>query len=466
MTRSARPGAMPRRRSTRALLASACVAALGITALPAAAAPSTLQEAAGMNDGRYFGTAVPAHLLNDSANMTIVNREFNMVTAENEMKIDALQPNQGQYSFGTADRIVNWARTNGKGVRGHTLAWHSQQPQWMRNMSGQQLRRAMLDHVTTVATHYRGQIHSWDVVNEAFADGSSGARRDSNLQRTGNDWIEAAFRAARAADPNAILCYNDYNIDDWNHAKTRAVYDMVRDFKARGVPIDCVGLQAHFNSGNPVPNNYHTTIENFAALGVDVQITELDIEGSGQSQAEQYKGVTQACLAVARCTGISVWGVRDNDSWRASGTPLLFDRNGNKKQAYHGVMEALTEGLGNGGGAPAPGPTTPPPGNGGGGNTAACTATYSEAEKWNDRFNGRVTIRANRDISTWTSTVTVGDRQEIIATWNGTPSWDRSGKVMTMRPNGNGNLRAGQEVSFGFTVRHGGDWTWPRVTCS
>ncbi|NEB06481.1 endo-1,4-beta-xylanase, partial [Streptomyces sp. SID13726] len=213
------------------------------------------------------------------------------------------------------------------------LAWHSQQPGWMQNMSGSALRQAMLNHVTQVATHYRGKIYAWDVVNEAFADGGSGARRDSNLQRTGNDWIEAAFRAARAADPGAKLCYNDYNTDNWSHAKTQAVYTMVRDFKERGVPIDCVGFQAHFNSGNPVPSNYHTTLQNFADLGVDVQITELDIEGSGSSQAEQYRGVVQACMAVSRCTGITVWGVRDTDSWRATGTPLLFDGNGNKKAA-------------------------------------------------------------------------------------------------------------------------------------
>ena len=115
------------------------------------------------------------------------------------------------------------------------------------------------------------------MVNEAFADGSSGARRDSNLQRTGNDWIEAAFRAARAADPGAKLCYNDYNTDNWTAAKTQAVYRMVQDFKNRGVPIDCVGLQSHFTGGSSYPSNYRTTLSSFAALGVDVQITELDI---------------------------------------------------------------------------------------------------------------------------------------------------------------------------------------------
>jgi len=463
----------PRLRSTRGRLVTAAgglsAAVLAVSlAVPANAAGSTLQAAAA-ESGRYFGTAIAASRLNDSTYTTIANREFNMITAENEMKMDALEPSQNQFNWSSGDRIVNWARQNGKQVRGHALAWHMQQPGWMQNMSGPALRNAMLNHVTQVATYYRGKIHSWDVVNEAFADGNSGGRRDSNLERTGSDWIEAAFRAARAADPNAKLCYNDYNTDNWSHAKTQGVYNMVRDFKARGVPIDCVGFQAHFNSGNPVPSNYHTTLQNFADLGVDVQITELDIEGSGSSQAQQYQGVIQACLAVARCTGITVWGVRDTDSWRASGTPLLFDGSGNKKAAYTSVLNQL-----NAGGTPAPNPTTPPPTDNpttpppttpppGG---ASCTATYSEGEKWNDRFNGTVTIRANTNISNWQSTVTVRSPQRITATWNGSPTWDGSGNVMTMRPSGNGSLAAGQTTSFGFTVSHGGNWTWPTVSCS
>ncbi|MEU2201599.1 endo-1,4-beta-xylanase [Isoptericola sp. NPDC019482] len=442
----------------------ATVAGLGIlaaTALSAQAAGSTLHEAAA-DQGRYFGTALAQGKLNDSQYTTIADREFGMITAENEMKMDATEPQQGVFNYSAGDRIADWATSHGKRVRGHALAWHSQQPGWMQNMSGSQLRQAMLNHVTQVATHYRGKIYAWDVVNEAFADGSSGARRDSNLQRTGNDWIEAAFRAARGADPNAKLCYNDYNTDNWSHAKTQAVYRMVADFRSRGVPIDCVGFQAHFNSGNPVPNNYHETLQNFADLGVDVQITELDIEGSGSSQAEQYRGVTQACLAVSRCTGITVWGVRDTDSWRASGTPLLFDGNGQKKAAYTAVLNVLNDGQGvPGDGDPDPGETTPPPTGGNG-----CTATYSEGQKWGDRFNGTVTIKADRNISSWTSTVTVSSAQRISATWNGAPTWDSSGKVMTMRPAANGTLSAGQTTSFGFTVMHGGDWTWPTVSCS
>ncbi|TDC75145.1 non-reducing end alpha-L-arabinofuranosidase family hydrolase, partial [Streptomyces hainanensis] len=266
----------------------------------------------------------------------ILNREFNSVTAENEMKWDATEPNRGQFNFTNGDRILNHARQQGMSVRGHALLWHSQQPGWAQGLSGSTLRSAMINHVTQVATHYRGQIHSWDVVNEAFADGTSGARRDSNLQRTGNDWIEAAFRAARAADPNARLCYNDYNTDGVN-AKSTAIYNMVRDFKARGVPIDCVGFQSHLT--NSVPGDYQANLQRFADLGVDVQITELDIAGS--NQANVYSTVTRACMAVARCTGITVWGIRDSDSWRTGQNPLLFDNSGNKKPAYTSVLNAL-----------------------------------------------------------------------------------------------------------------------------
>ncbi|MFD1146502.1 endo-1,4-beta-xylanase [Saccharothrix hoggarensis] len=301
----------------------------------------TTLGASAAEKGRYFGTAVAGGKLGDSAYTTILNREFNSVTAENEMKMDATEPNQGQFTFAGGDRIVNHALSRGMKVRGHTLAWHSQQPAWMQRMEGSALRQAMVNHVNRVASHYRGKIHSWDVVNEAFADGTSGGRRDSNLQRTGNDWIEVAFRTARAADPGAKLCYNDYNTDGIN-AKSTGIYTMVRDFKARGVPIDCVGFQAHLT--NSAPSDFQANLQRFADLGVDVQITELDISGSNQANA--YATVTRACLAVARCTGITVWGIRDSDSWRTGQNPLLFDAAGNKKPAYTAVLNALNEGSG------------------------------------------------------------------------------------------------------------------------
>jgi endo-1,4-beta-xylanase len=205
-------------------------------------------------------------------------------------------------------------------------------------------------------THYKGKIYAWDVVNEAFADGGSGRHRSSVFQDVlGNGFIEEAFRTARAADPSAKLCYNDYNIENWTDAKTQGVYSMVKDFKSRGVPIDCVGFQSHFGAGGP-PASFRTTLSNFAALGVDVQITELDI---AQAPPTAYANTVQACMNVARCTGITVWGIRDSDSWRTGENPLLFDAGGNKKPAYDAVLTALgSSGSTPGGGTPGGGITS------------------------------------------------------------------------------------------------------------
>jgi endo-1,4-beta-xylanase len=306
-----------------------------------AATASTLGGAAAQS-GRYFGTAIAAGKLGDSAYTAIANREFNMVTAENEMKMDATEPQQNSFNFTNGDRIYDWAVQNGKQVRGHTLAWHSQQPGWMQGLSGTALRNALVNHINGVVAHYKGKLAYWDVVNEAFNE--DGSRRPSNLQATGNDWIDVAFKTARAADPTVKLCYNDYNIENWSYAKTQGVYRMVQDFKARGVPIDCVGLQAHFGAGN-VPSSLQTTISNFAALGVDVALTELDIGGAS---ATDYTNTVKACLAVPRCVGITVWGVRDSDSWRSGDRPLLFDGSGNKKAAYQAVLDALNAAGGDG----------------------------------------------------------------------------------------------------------------------
>ncbi|MFE3598962.1 endo-1,4-beta-xylanase [Streptomyces sp. NPDC059142] len=430
------------------MLAATLVVAV-LASAPSASAATTLGASAA-EKGRYFGTAVAANHLGESGYVSTLNQEFNSVTPENEMKWDALEPSRNSFNYGAADQIVSHAQGRGMKIRGHTLVWHSQLPGWVGSLAAADLRTAMNNHITQVAQHYKGKIHSWDVVNEAFQDGSSGARRSSPFQdKLGNGFIEEAFRTARAADPAAKLCYNDYNTDGQN-AKSNAVYAMVSDFKARGVPIDCVGFQSHFNAQSPVPSDYQQNLQRFANLGVDVQITELDIEGSGTAQADSYRRVVQACLAVSRCTGITVWGVTDKYSWRASGTPLLFDGNYAKKAAYTSVLTALG-GSSSGGG-------------GGGGGGQACTATYSETQRWGDRFNGTVTVTAGSSaITGWTVPVTVRAPQKVSTTWNGSPAWDSSGNVMTMRPNGNGTLSAGASTSFGFTVMANGEWSAPTV---
>jgi endo-1,4-beta-xylanase len=445
---STRRTSPPRARRALGAGLAGLLALTGVTALAGTADAATTLASAAAAKGRYFGTAVAANHLGEAQYVSTLNTEFDSVTPENEMKWDAVEATRNSFNFSAADRIVSHAQSRGMKVRGHTLVWHSQLPSWVGGLNATDLRSAMNNHINRVMGHYKGKIHSWDVVNEAFQDGSSGARRSSPFQdKLGNGFIEEAFRTARAADPAAKLCYNDYNTDGIN-AKSNAVYNMVKDFKARGVPIDCVGFQSHFNSASPVPSDYQANLQRFADLGVEVQITELDIEGSGTSQATSYGNVVKACLAVTRCTGITVWGITDKYSWRASGTPLLFDSNYNKKPAYTAVLSAL-------GGSS---------GGGDGGGTAACTATYAKAEEWSDRFNGRVTITAGTSaISTWSVTVTLTAPQKISTTWNGTPSWDSSGTVMTMKPNGNGSLAAGASTSFGFTVMKNGTSTPPVI---
>ncbi|MGC0343571.1 GH35 family endo-1,4-beta-xylanase [Streptomyces sp. SLBN-8D4] len=331
-----------RRASVLTLLAVGALvtpaAATAASAAPDAVRASTLGAQAAQS-GRYFGTAVASGRLGDGTYTGILDREFNSVTPENEMKWDTTERSRGSFNFGPADQIVNRAASHGQRMRGHTLVWHSQLPSWVGSIrDANTLRSVMNNHITQVMNHYKGRIYAWDVVNEAFADGGSGQMRSSVFRDVlGTGFIEEAFRTARSADPAAKLCYNDYSIENWSDAKTQGVYRMVRDFKSRGVPIDCVGFQSHFGAGGP-PSSFQTTLSNFAALGVDVQITELDI---AQASSAAYANTVRACMNVARCTGITVWGIRDSDSWRSGENPLLFDRNGNKKAAYQSTLTAL-----------------------------------------------------------------------------------------------------------------------------
>ncbi|MER5666062.1 non-reducing end alpha-L-arabinofuranosidase family hydrolase [Streptomyces mirabilis] len=328
-----------RRASVLGLLAATVLVTPGTaTGAPDAVRASTLGAQAAQS-GRYFGTAVAAGRLGDGTYTGILDREFNSVTPENEMKWDTTEPSRGNFNFGPADQIVNRAIAHGQRMRGHTLVWHSQLPSWVSSIrDANTLRSVMNNHITTEMNHFKGKIYAWDVVNEAFADGGSGQHRSSAFQNLlGDGFIEQAFRTARTANPAAKLCYNDYSIEDWNAAKTQGVYRMVRDFKSRGVPIDCVGFQSHFGTGGP-PANFQTTLSNFAALGVDVQITELDI---AQAPPTAYANTVRACMNVPRCTGITAWGIRDSDSWRSGENPLLFDRSGNKKPAYNAALTAL-----------------------------------------------------------------------------------------------------------------------------
>ncbi|MEU0796382.1 endo-1,4-beta-xylanase [Amycolatopsis sp. NPDC005961] len=335
-----------RTRTAVTVLAAACLSATALVLSPGVAGAASTLGAAAAQSGRYFGAAISTSHLGESAYVNTWAAEFNGVTPENEMKWDTVEPNRNQFNFGPGDQIAVQGRSRGMKIRGHTLVWYQQLPGWVSGLDANNLRSAMLNHISQAAGHWKGQLIAWDVVNEAFEE--NGTRRQSVFQqKLGDGYIEDAFRAARTADPNAKLCYNDYNTDGVN-AKSTGIYNMVRDFKSRGVPIDCVGFQSHLGSNSNL-GSYQANLQRFADLGVDVQITELDVGGSGSGQANVYRQVAQACMAVSRCTGITVWGVTDKYSWRSGDTPLLFDGNYGKKQAYTAVLDVLN------GGAPNPG---------------------------------------------------------------------------------------------------------------
>lgn len=339
---AARVGHRAQRRATGLLAGivalGGVVVAAGLVA-PAGAEGLTLAEA-GDRTGRTIGVAVMggARLGVDPVYTGIVEREFASVTPENELKFDVVQPSRNSFNYAPADKIVSWALARGKRVHGYSPLYGAAQSAWLAALSSTLQREAMVKHLSTVIGYYKGKVASWDVVSEAFMDGT-GARRPGIFERTGGDWIEVAFRTARAADPSVRLCYSDYGIEDWGAAKTQAVHALLKDFRARGVPVDCVSLQSHF-TGVTKPSTFRTTMLAFTALGLDVELSELDVTGNAQQPAV-YASVAVDCLTVPRCTGITVWGVRDSDSWRAGDSPVLFDRSGAPKPAYTAFRNAL-----------------------------------------------------------------------------------------------------------------------------
>ena len=270
------------------------------------------------------------------------------------MKWARVEPLRGQFDWQRADALVAFAKANGQKIRGHTLVWHQQAPSWLIKgaFRRDEVRDLMVAHIALEAGRYKGAIYAWDVVNEAFADDGSW-RRSIWYDAMGPDYVAIALKAARSADPTAKLYINDYNVET-DGPKMRALYNLVASLKRAGAPINGVGLQAHFIAGS-MPAHFRSVMQKFAALGVDVAVTELDFrirlpadDRELSVQAANYASVVSACRATPRCVGVTTWGMTDAHSWIPSffsgyGAALPFDEKYRPKPAVAAMTEAFTK---------------------------------------------------------------------------------------------------------------------------
>ncbi len=311
--------------------------------------PGSLREAAG--ERLLVGSAVDdAALHGEPGYREDLAGQFSAVTPENVMKWAVLEPERGKLDWAAADRLVDFAVDHGQAVRGHTLVWSNQNPGWLEALKGDELRQVTREHVRTTMERYRGRVGIWDVVNEPFMD--DGMRRQSVFQRElGDGWVEDAFRTARVADAEAKLYLNEIGAEGLGQ-KSDALYALVKQLLARGVPIDGVGFQAHLTRDG-VPDGFRANLERFAALGLDVAITEADVAlhlpadaAALRAQARAFRGVVRACVAVPRCRSVTFWGFTDRHSWipatqPGEGAATLLDEQLRPKRAYRSVLKAL-----------------------------------------------------------------------------------------------------------------------------
>lgn len=341
-----------------------CAAVVFVLVTVAAAPEITLRRAADQTN-LLVGTAVRSYLLSEPAYSETLAREFNMVEPEDAMKWAIVRKHEGRFDFRQGDEIVQFAQAYGMKIRGHSLVWDHDNPEWLEkgSFAPAQLAQLLKEHIATEMKRYAGQVFAWDVVNEALDE--NGHPRDSiwynqpgvGLAGQGTAYIEQAFRWAHEADPKALLFYNDAEAEGLNR-KSDAVFAMVKDFKQRSVPIDGVGLQMHISRLDFDTTNVAANIKRLTRLGVQVHITELDvslpIDPSGKfhaddlrRQAEIYGDLARACLQNPGCTAIQTWGFTDKYSWIGShshgtrGGALPFDRNYRPKPAYGALLEEI-----------------------------------------------------------------------------------------------------------------------------
>ena len=318
--------------------------------------------------GLFVGSAVNARALRtDGAYRETLAREYNLLTPENEMKYGLLVKDRNVYNFEPAQEIVEFAKANDMRVRGHTLVWHQQNPAWLRpeDFTRSHALDLLQKHIFTTLGHFRGDIYAWDVINEAIDE--EGSLRETFWRKTiGPEYLEYAFKWAHEADPSALLFYNEYGADDLG-AKSEGMYNLLKDLKSRDVPVNGVGLQMHLamydSDGRnrpafphpPAADDLQKNLQRLAELGLEIHITELDVQiqqipGSQeeklQKQAEVYADLLQVVLENPSVKAIVTWGFTDRYSWIPHFTgvedaPLPFDQYYQPKPAYEALYEAL-----------------------------------------------------------------------------------------------------------------------------
>jgi endo-1,4-beta-xylanase len=366
------------------LMAAAAASVLALvgtaTAIEPLTSASTLR-ALGAQVNLGVGTAAVPDDLTDPKLAPITAAQFSVLTPGNEMKWQVVEPTQGNFNWTGADNLVNFAAENDQRVRGHTLVWHNQLPNWLTQgvnngtISNDQLRDLLHQHITTEVRRYRGKIWQWDVLNEMFTDSNPSQLNPNDfwISHLGPGVIADAFRWAHAADPEALLCYNDYNIagEDGSNAKSDAAFAMVQNLVSERVPINCVGDQGHLDlqfGFNPILMTQD--LQRFASLGLKVALTEVDVrtfvETTDSNQtpvvsrtdstpshtanaagADWYVGMLQACLAVKACISYTVWGFADQESWipgffKGEGDADLYDVNLNPKTQFTALQQTLS----------------------------------------------------------------------------------------------------------------------------
>ena len=342
--------------------AKQCLVALLILGSTTAMAQNGLKDA--YKDYFKVGVSVNQRNVSDSAQQALILREFNSITAENDMKPEPTEPREGVFNWEKADRIADFARRHGIKMRGHCLMWHSQIGRWMfeDHPEKEVFLQRMKNHIQAVVSRYKDVVYCWDVVNEAITDDPNAAdpyRQSAMYRLCGEEFIARAFEYAREADPDALLFYNDYN--ECDPVKSRRIFGMVKKMKAAGVPIDGIGMQGHYNIYGPTEQEVDSALTLYRQVVEHVHITELDIRANAemggalrfgregaqvtdslkQHLADQYArvfGVFRKHGDVIDC--VTFWNLSDRDSWLgAANYPLPFDAEYRPKRAYDYIRD-------------------------------------------------------------------------------------------------------------------------------